>query len=72
MGAGGALFVRGSLGGHVAASVTLVNVSFGNDAADGGNGGADRRAMAAAPSHVQREASNEPCCALEIRRRRSV
>jgi autotransporter-associated beta strand protein len=41
MGAGGALFVRGSLDGHMAASVTLVNVGFSNDAAHGGNGGSD-------------------------------
>src|SRR6516165_12018667 len=41
MGAGGALFVRGSLNGHTPASVTLVNVAFGNDAAHGGAGGLD-------------------------------
>ena len=41
MGAGGALFVRGSLGGHTPARVTLVNVGFRNDAAHGGNGGSD-------------------------------
>ena len=41
MGAGGALFVRGSLNEHTPASVTLVNVAFGNDAAHGGAGGLD-------------------------------
>jgi autotransporter-associated beta strand protein len=39
MGAGGALFVRGNLDGHTAASVTVQNVVVTNNAAVGGAGG---------------------------------
>ncbi len=40
MGAGGAIFIRGSLGGHVAPTVTLDSVDITSSSAIGGNGGA--------------------------------